>query len=311
MELRQLEHFVAVVEEGSFTRAANRCHIVQSGLSASIRTLEDELGAKLFVRSSRTFAITREGEALLEEAYRALRAARAGAEAVAAVQGLERGTLFVAAAKILPPPFDPAELLHEFHRAHPAIRLRLRQDSSTQLLRALRDGTVDLGIIGAVRRMPSGVTAHPLARSPMVLACAPSHRFASAASVSLPDLAGESLVDMSKEWSSRQISQAAFQRTGVEQQVNFEVNDPACLLALVERNLGVAIVPDMLKRLKSKAVFVPISPALPEWELVAAHLGNAPPNIAAARFLEIVIAEAKRFGVANADAGAAFAHVSG
>lgn len=288
MELRQLEHFLAVAEERSFTRAAYRCHIVQSGLSASIRALEEELGARLFIRSSRTLTLTHEGTALLPDARRALGAVRAGVEAVAAVQGLERGTLVIGASKIMPPPFDLASLLQQFHRAHPGIRLRLRQDASSQIFRALRHGTMDIAIAGALGVPIPGATTAVIARSPMVLVCAKAHRLARASSVSITDLAEESFVDMSKEWSSRQIIEGAFHRLGVARRVNFEVNDSSCLLALVERGLGVAIVPAMVEKLKAKVRSIPIDPPLRDWELVSAYLGDEPPNPAARAFLAML-----------------------
>lgn len=288
MELRQLEHFLAVAEERSFTRAAYRCHIVQSGLSASVRALEEELGARLFIRSSRSLTLTREGSAFLTEAQRALGAVRAGVEAVAAVQGLERGMLVIGAAKILPPPFDLAAMLQRFHHAHPGIRLRLRQDSSTQIFRALRDGNMDLAIVGALGTLMAGATTSVIARSPMMLVCSRSHRLARERSVTLADLADESFVDLSKEWSSRQIIEGAFHRHGIARRVNFEVNDPDCLLALVERDLGVAIVPAIVERLKAKVRSIPLDPALREWELVSAYMGDEPPNPAARAFLAML-----------------------
>ena len=72
MELRQLEHFVALAEEGSFTRAAKRMHIAQSGLSMSIRALEQELGTRLFERRTRRIALTPPAQAMLPEARRAI-----------------------------------------------------------------------------------------------------------------------------------------------------------------------------------------------------------------------------------------------
>src|SRR3954469_4206257 len=93
MELRQLEYFVTVAEECHFTRAAKRLHVAQSGLSSAIRSLERELGASLFIRSTRRVDLTPAGRALLVEARRALSATDAARDAVAAVQGLMRGSL--------------------------------------------------------------------------------------------------------------------------------------------------------------------------------------------------------------------------
>ena len=93
MELRQLQHFVAVAEEMSFTRAARRVNIVQSALSASIRTLEDELDAKLFLRSTRQMRLTNVGRVFLEKARGVIDSVRDARQTVAAMQGLERGTL--------------------------------------------------------------------------------------------------------------------------------------------------------------------------------------------------------------------------
>ena len=91
MELRQLEHFVAVAEERSFTRAARRSNIVQSGLSMSMRALEEEVGTKLFKRSVRGVVLTPAGEAMLPEARRAIAAVTSARVAVDATQGLLRG----------------------------------------------------------------------------------------------------------------------------------------------------------------------------------------------------------------------------
>jgi hypothetical protein len=127
VELRQLEHFVVTAEERHFTRAARRLHIVQSGLSASIRALERELGAPLFVRSTRRVELTEAGRALLGEARRTLAAAQAARDAVADVQGLLRGRLAVGTMQILPPAVDLLGTLGRFHAQHPDVELRLRQ----------------------------------------------------------------------------------------------------------------------------------------------------------------------------------------
>jgi DNA-binding transcriptional LysR family regulator len=97
VDIRQLQHFVAVAEEKHFTRAAQRVNIVQSALSNSIRLLEEELDAKLFVRSTRQVRLTDAGRILLDKAKAALESIRDAREAVAAVRNLQRGTLSIGA----------------------------------------------------------------------------------------------------------------------------------------------------------------------------------------------------------------------
>ena len=95
MELRQLEYFLAVAEEASFTRAAQRVHISQSGVSAQVRALENELGAELIDRSGRVARLTEAGTVALPYAQLALDAVADLREAVDAVKGLVRGRLTV------------------------------------------------------------------------------------------------------------------------------------------------------------------------------------------------------------------------
>src|SRR3954467_2863416 len=118
MELRALEYFIAVADESHFTRAAARMHVSQSGLSAAIKTLETELHATLFERTTRRVQLTAAGAALLPDARRALAAARAGADAGHAVQGLQRGHVSIGVMQqmglvALPPP------LVRYPRQHP------------------------------------------------------------------------------------------------------------------------------------------------------------------------------------------------
>jgi DNA-binding transcriptional LysR family regulator len=95
VELRQLATFVAVAEEGSFTRAADRLHVVQSAVSAGVRNLEKELGARLFDRSTHTVKLTDAGDALLPEARATLAAAQAARDAVDEARGGLRGTVLL------------------------------------------------------------------------------------------------------------------------------------------------------------------------------------------------------------------------
>src|SRR4051812_26850994 len=124
MELRHLEYFVAVAEERSFTRAAARLHVVQSGVSAAVKALERELDAALLERTSKRVALTDAGEALLPRARAALDAAQAARDAVGEVRGGLRGVLRIGTLASLSL-IDVPALLGRFHRANPGVTIRL------------------------------------------------------------------------------------------------------------------------------------------------------------------------------------------
>src|SRR6202035_881207 len=123
MELRHLQHFVAVAEERNFTRAARRLHLVQSALSVSIRSLERELDARLFERTTREVKLTDAGRILLPEARRTLDAAASAQAAVfSAHEGL-RGTLRLGLMQLVSAA-DVGSLIARFHRARPLVDIR-------------------------------------------------------------------------------------------------------------------------------------------------------------------------------------------
>lgn len=271
MELRQLEYFVAVAEESHFTRAASRLRIAQSGLSASIRALERELGSALFLRSTRQVELTEAGRALLTEARRTLTTAAAAKDAVAAVQGLLRGRLAVGTLQCMCTVDLPSSLAR-FKAAHPGVEIRLRHGQSSELIEQVRSGRLDVAFTTWPHRCPDGVTATPLASLPLALACGPDHPFAlrgygldcpAASTVALSELAGMSFVDYYPGWGTRDTVDRALATAGVDRHVALEVNDVHSLLDLVACGLGVALVPAEFEHKKSGARFVPLSSELP------------------------------------------------
>src|SRR6201996_7254365 len=120
MELHQLEYFVAVAEELSFTRGARRAHVVQSAVSAAITRLERELNAPLFERTRRRVALTDAGSALLPEARAALAAVQSARDAVAAVRGGLRGSVTLGM-MLSTGPLDMAAVLGRVSAAHPDV----------------------------------------------------------------------------------------------------------------------------------------------------------------------------------------------
>ncbi|MFF8999936.1 LysR substrate-binding domain-containing protein [Streptomyces achromogenes] len=243
MELRHLQHFVAVAEDRHFTRAAERLMVSQSGLSASIRALERELRAPLFVRTTRRVTLTEAGRALLVEAERVLAQVRAAHDAVAAVQGVLRGTLALGTEQCIAG-VRVAELLAAFRGRHPDVEIRLRQAGSGELAEEVAAGRLDLAFAYRTRADSDQLRSVSLADEPMTVLCHPDHRLAAAPGVLGPrDLTGEVFVDFHPDWGPRRTTDAAFAAAGVRRTVALEVNDVHSLLDLVDENLGIAVVP--------------------------------------------------------------------
>jgi DNA-binding transcriptional LysR family regulator len=289
VELRHLEYFVAVAEEEHFTRAAERLHVAQSGLSASIRGLERELGAPLFTRSTRRVALTEAGRALLAEARRTLASVAAARSAVAAVQGLLRGSVSIGTEQCLAA-IDLPTTLARFRAVHPGVEIRLRQAGSSDLLEDVRTGGLDLAFVAVSGgRLPTGVSLTPLTTEPMMVVCHPDHPLARQDAVDWAQLRDETFVDFHTDWGARQISDRAFGAAGLERQVALEVNDVHSLLDFVAEDLGVALVPRPQAYKKSKKVrAVPLRDTAPAWVVSVAVPAGGPPNPATQALLDLV-----------------------
>ncbi|MEU0796087.1 LysR family transcriptional regulator [Amycolatopsis sp. NPDC005961] len=245
MELHQLAYFVAVAEEGNFTRAAERLHVAQPGVSAQVRRLERELGQELLDRSGRTVRLTDVGAAALPHARAALAAVKGVREAVDELAGLVRGQVAIGAVTSAGPVRLP-DLLARFHERYPAVEITLSEANSDTMLTALREGRLDLAVVGLSTDPPSGIATQVLVDEPFVAVT--SGLLADRAEVAIADLAGVPLMALPKGTGLRTALDAAFVREGLTPRIAFEAADPNVLVQLAMRGLGVAVVPESLGR---------------------------------------------------------------
>jgi DNA-binding transcriptional LysR family regulator len=280
MELRQLEAFVAVAEERNFTRAAARLHIAQSGLSATIRTLERELHAPLFLRTTRSVSLTPAGLALLGDARRTLVSARNAMEAVAAVEGLRQGTLALGIMQSSSL-FDLPSILKRFRDDHPGVELRLRQLTSDDAVRLLREHDLDVIFTTGTAQTPSDLVSIPMVESPLVVVCAHGSVLADRAVADLSAVAAQPHIGFPVGWGIRGLADRAMHAKGLEPNYAFEVNDTSTVLDLVEAGFGVALVPEIIANLNGGLRKIPLRGRRWNWTIVAETLGPAPANPAA------------------------------
>ncbi|MEV2214018.1 LysR substrate-binding domain-containing protein [Streptomyces sp. NPDC050997] len=258
MELRHLQHFVAVAEDQHFTRAAERLMVSQSGLSASIRALERELQTPLFVRTTRRVTLTEAGRALLSEAERILAQVRSAHEAVAAVQGVLRGTLALGTEQCIAG-VHVARLLAAFRRHHPDVEIRLRQAGAGALAEEVAAGRLDLAFAVRTRADSDQLRSVALTSEPMTVLCHPDHPLATVgAAVTPEEIGAEVFVDFHPDWGPRRITDAAFAAAGVRRTVALEVNDVHSLLDLVDENLGIAVVPRHFRHKREGLTALPL-----------------------------------------------------
>ncbi|MGW0363380.1 LysR family transcriptional regulator [Streptomyces sp. NPDC002990] len=243
MELQQMRYVIAVAETNSFTRAAQRCLVVQSALSHQIARLEKELGARLFERTSRRVRLTAAGAAFLPAARQCLDAAERAAAEVAAAVGEVRGRLAVGLIPTVAAVDIPA-VLRDFHQRHPKARISLSVGASDELVEQVRQGDIEVAFLGIpVTSRPRGVMARELARERLVAVVCPDHPLAGETSVDLRRLASEVFVDLPAKTAGRAQSDLAFTAAGLTREVAFEVTNADYLARLVGAGLGVALLP--------------------------------------------------------------------
>ncbi len=242
MDLRQLEHFLAVAEQGSFTAAAREVMIVQSALSTSVRNLERDLGTPLFERTTRRVLLTEAGRTLLPVARRVLAEAVAARDQVAAVAGLRAGQVSVGTLQTLTSVDLPAEL-SAFHRAHPGVRITVRDALVPELVAAVADGELDLAYVAPEDPLPHGVRVFTEWQEELVLTTGPDHRLATTDSVDLSTLESEPFVVARAGTGLEATIRRLFSEHGLQRRVGCQVTQMSVLVDLVRHGLGVAILP--------------------------------------------------------------------
>jgi LysR family cyn operon transcriptional activator len=240
MELRHLRYFVALAEELSFTRAAQKVHITQSTLSQQIRRLEDEIGHPLFDRVGKRVIMTEIGQILLTNATKALREIDDGLRAIKGFPGPLTGELRIASTHTFSISLIP-DCIAAFLERHPSASVMVQELQAGEIEAELAASTIDLG----VAYFPTNrreLIFEPLYLEEMVLAVSDAHPFAHRKRVRLAELHRQHLVVSPKDSRSRQMLEDSFRSVGAEPIMAVELCSTAAMLNLVRRTKIAAIV---------------------------------------------------------------------
>lgn len=282
MELRQLAYLVAVAEEANFTRAAERVHISQPGISAQIRQLENDLGATLIDRSGRTATLTPAGEAAVVHARAALAAAESVRRAVDEVNGLIRGRLAVGmvTACTVTPLFNA---LSTFHASFPGVDITVTEDNSDRLIEHTLCGKVDFALVGSAGRPPSGLHALQLVSERLTAIVPSGHALAARARTTLEEVSAYPIVCLPVGTGIRSVFDQACTTMGLRPAIALQASAPGAVADLAARGLGVAVLSESMAAQDSRLVSVPIGDI--ETPAVLALVWTATGNPALREFL--------------------------
>jgi len=274
MEIRHLQHFIALAEEGQFTAAARKMHIVQSGLSVTIKELEQELGSQLVNRTTRRVSLTSSGELFLEHARSSLAMLNDGINAVRSQDGVVRGRLHLGILQSLRHYLNLPHLLDTFCSKYPEVEFAVR-NLSTETIPAVRSGYLDVSFHALVgNKKWTGVKIIPFTQDSLVAICSKKHQLATGRTVRLDCLAVERFVDLTPERGLRRLVDHVFSERNLKRDTVYEVSDVDMMLHFVAEGLGLAIVPSALARssgLPKQLHVLPITTShgrLPKWRIV-------------------------------------------
>ncbi len=242
-ELLDLRAFLAVIDHGGFHRAAEVLNLSQPALTRRVQALEATVGVPLLERTTRRVALTSAGRSFAPLARRLIGDLEESLLGITGVGGRQGGQITLACVPTAVVYFLP-EAIERFAAEFPRIRFRILDLSANDGLEAVRTGEAEFGI-NLVGSSDPDLTFTPLIEDPFVLACRSDHRLAKLTSVSWKDLQGEPLIGVSRASGNRLTLENALAGAKVQLDFQYEVNHLATSLGLVERGLGVSVLPKM------------------------------------------------------------------
>ncbi|HFF2158487.1 TPA: LysR substrate-binding domain-containing protein [Pseudomonas aeruginosa] len=257
MELRHLRYFIAVAEELHFGRAAERLGISQPPLSQQIQALEEEIGARLFERTNRRVELTDAGRLFLDESRQVLAQVDKAVLLARRAHLGELGELKIGFTSSAPFTSTIPSSIHAFRKAYPDVHLDLQEMSSRQVLKALLEESLQVGVIRPLA-LPDAVHWVELFREPLVAVLRADHPLAAGSEdgLAIAALAEESFVFFPRSYGTGLYDQviALTRQAGFSPRIAQEASEAMTIIGLVSAGLGVSILPASFRRTRVDGV---------------------------------------------------------
>lgn len=243
MNLKQLESFVLVAQEKNFTKAAKILFMTQPAISFQIKSLEEHLGAPLFVRLDKTVELTEVGEILYPEAKKILASHERVIEAVAELQGIKKGKLLLGASTI-PGEYIMPGIIGRFKAQYPEVDVVLKIRSTAEVVDMLQERQINLGVVGAMVKH-SNVNCSVLAEDELILVANAQHPLTKLELVNLKDITRYKFILRERGSGTRMVVEEKLLAEGIqpdELQVAMDLGTTRSIITAVETGLGISFV---------------------------------------------------------------------
>lgn len=289
VDIRQLEYFVAVAEQESFTKAAANVHLSQPALSKIVKNLEEELKVELFDRSTRKLKLTDAGEIVYQEALKLTASLTDLTLRLDNLMNSPTGTIRIGIPPLIGTLFFPS-IARSFHNQYPKISLELVEFGAKKLVEFVEEEKVDIAIIVLPVNNPK-FEIYPFIQEEFAFFCAKTHKFANRTSLSLKELSEEKFILFSKQFTLHDRIIWECVNAGFTPSVPYESSQWDLISELVAEEFGIAILPQSIysKMNHDKITMVPLVNPTPLWELGFAVKKNSYISFANRKLIDFLV----------------------
>jgi DNA-binding transcriptional LysR family regulator len=287
LDINQLEVLIAVAEERGFSRAAERLYRTQPAISQAVRRLEAEVGTPLFDRSSKDGTLTDAGEILLKYARQILSLRRDAQEAIKELKGLHRGKVIIGANENTVTYLLP--IISDYRARHPHIKVEVRRGMASRIPSEVLAREIEIGIV-TFRPNDAALKSVVVGADEMSLIVSPRHPLAARKMVSVRELGVELFIAHNVRSPYRDRVVQTFEKYHTPLNISIEMPTLEAIKRLVERDVGVALIPKMAAQTEIKSgqlVALKVSEMRLERKLYLIHRSGARLSHAARAFLNI------------------------
>ena len=271
MEIHQLRYFVAVADEGNFSRAAAKVRVAQPSLSQQIRKLEAEIGQRLFDRLPRSVVLTEAGRCFIDYARQILASIGDARRCVDELKDAVTGKLAVGAIPTIAPYVLP-ELVRKFHKDYPEVTLELVEDVTDGIIRRVERGELDVALASTCQQSPS-LRRESLGHEPLLALVPKADPLANQTLIELDDLKSQRFLLLHEMHCLSQQVHHLLESRRLRPEIGLAGSQLTTIAHMVAAGIGVSIVPQMMVKHQETpgCVSLPFAPPVPERELNFLH----------------------------------------